>query len=96
MTFVWMCLADKITGGHFNPAITVCMWLSSKKLADNSVVMLFMIIGQFAGAMLAMLFGWLCMMDYKYMDYVANVSPFKSYNVDHGVPRQFIHLIGPY
>ena len=38
------------------------------------------------------------MMDYKYMDYLANdyIHPLDANNVEHGVPRIFIHLLGPY
>ena len=67
MNMIWMIIADSVTGGHFNPAITLCMWLSSKKLKENAPVMLFMIVGQAIGIFIGVLFTWLAMCDYGYM-----------------------------
>ena len=65
VTFGCMLQAWEVSGGHFNPAITIGMFASEKK-PKNIVVALTMIIAQFAGAMFGILLGFLSLIDKSY------------------------------
>ena len=54
-----MLLAWNISGGHFNPAITLGMFIAEKKLKENVVTAAIMIVAQFTGAMFGILLGFL-------------------------------------
>ena len=64
VTFCAMNLAWKVSGGHFNPAITVGMFVAEKKCM-NFVIALTMILGQFSGAFFGILLGYLSLIDTK-------------------------------
>jgi glycerol uptake facilitator-like aquaporin len=86
------------SGGHFNPAITLSMLLASKDPKNNFPVALLMIAGQFAGALLSLLWVWLALCDYGYLNYMADHSstPFTSgYDRDHSIPRGFVGSMNP-
>lgn len=42
-----------------------------------------------------MLFGWMLMCDFAYMNQIMDSKQFVSVSREHSVPRQFIHLLGP-
>ena len=63
-----MVLAWDISGGHFNPAITISAYVAKKQWGKNLLVCLFMIIGQFIGAMIGVFLGFLAIIDSDYMD----------------------------
>ena len=93
MTVLWMCICDNVTGGHFNPAITICMWLSSKKLKDNVVPMMFMIAGQFIGMGIGLLWAWLAMCDYTYLN---NISDVFGVDREATIPLRYIAPLAPF
>ena len=92
-TTVLMFICSNVSGGHFNPAITLCMWLSSKELGKNSALMVIMLIGQFAGAMLGCFLTWLALCDYGYLNRVADFLP----NIERGhtIPSSEIPVNAP-
>ena len=65
-TFAMMCLAYNVSGSHFNPAITLGMFIAEKDIKGNLITMVLMILGQFAGAFFGILLGWLAVMDDDY------------------------------
>ena len=87
MTGTLMYLAWDISGGHFNPAITLGIFMANlKDGGKNLVIMLVMIVAQFAGAFLGLLWAWLALCDYTWKD---------RYNADHSIPTQFYGVIAP-
>lgn len=60
---VLMYFAWKVSGGHFNPAISVGMYVSEMKLGDNALTLVLMVVSQFIGAFLGLLFGFLALID---------------------------------
>ena len=66
MTFIMMILAWDLTGGHFNPVISVSVYVAEGKFGKNLVPLLIMVGAQFAGAFLGVLFGYLAVIDKTY------------------------------
>lgn len=62
ITFGCMLQAWTVSGGHFNPALTIGMFVAEKK-AKNIVVAGTMIVAQFAGAFFGILLGFLSLID---------------------------------
>ena len=58
-----MMLAWNVSGGHFNPAITLGVYISQMKLGKDAAIALIMIVAQFAGALFGVLFGYLALFD---------------------------------
>ena len=60
-----MFLAWEVSGGHFNPTITLGVYIGNIKDAGNNlVIMLVMIVSQFIGAFAGVFWGWLALCDY--------------------------------
>lgn len=59
ITFAMMCIAWNVSGGHFNPAITIGVYVSEKDFGGNALIAFLMICAQFGGAFLGLLFGYL-------------------------------------
>ena len=68
ITLAMMMIAWNVSGGHFNPAITVGMLIASKDFGGNAAVAFLMIAGQFAGALFGILFGFLAIINRDYME----------------------------
>ena len=68
ITLAMMMIAWNVSGGHFNPAITVGMLIGSKDFGGNAAVASLMIAGQFAGALFGILFGYLALLNRDYME----------------------------
>ena len=66
ITFAMMLLAWNVSGGHFNPAISLGVWASQGKFGEDAVTLIIMIVSQFAGAMLGILLGFLSLIDKVY------------------------------
>ena len=62
VTFGCMILAWKVSGGHFNPALSIGMFVAEKK-PKNIVVAGIMILSQFCGAFFGILLGFLSLID---------------------------------
>ena len=65
-TLAMMCIAYNVSGGHFNPAISVGMFVANKKFKDDFISLLLMVGAQFAGAFFGILLGFLAVIDSKY------------------------------
>ncbi len=61
-------LAWDVSGGHFNPAITIGMYVSKMNFGGDLVTMLIMVTAQFAGAFLGVFIGWLALLDKTWAD----------------------------
>ena len=68
VTFAMMCIAYNVSGGHFNPAISVGMYVAEKNFGGNLVALGLMVVAQFAGAFFGILLGFLAVIDSTYME----------------------------
>ena len=75
INFAMMLVAWNVSGGHFNPAITLGVFVTEKDLNDNVLMMLLMIIAQYAGAFFGVLFGYSAIVQRPYMEAINNLSP---------------------
>ena len=67
-TIVMMCIAYNVSGGHFNPAISVGMFLAQKKFGEDLLPLILMVVAQFAGAFFGILLGFFAVIDSEYQD----------------------------
>ena len=63
MTTAMMTVAYKVSGAHFNPTLTVGMYVAEKDFGGNALIAGLMIISQFGGAMFGILLGFLSLID---------------------------------
>ena len=68
VTFAMMVIAWNVSGGHFNPCLTVATLIGNFS-GKNIVLCILMIVGQFLGGFLGILLGYLAMIDKDYMKY---------------------------
>ena len=74
LTFGMMVLAWNVSGGHFNPVISIGMYIAEKDFGGNLVTLLIMMLAQFTGAFLGLLFGYLSLIDKTFMDDKAEIA----------------------
>ena len=67
-TVAMMCIAWNVSGGHFNPAISLGMFVAEKKWGSDLFPLLIMVGGQFVGAFVGILFGWMAVEDSDYQE----------------------------
>jgi glycerol uptake facilitator-like aquaporin len=92
VTMAMMVIAWNVSGGHFNPAISLGVYISEKKFGENLVPLLIMIVGQFAGAFLGLLFGYLALVAKDDMQTAADLLQ-ADYNAS--VPESWLGMIIP-
>ena len=68
VTFAMMTIAYNISGGHFNPAISVGMFVAEKDKGSNLITLGLMVGAQFAGAFFGILLGFFAVMDSTYQE----------------------------
>ena len=68
VTFAMMCISYNVSGGHFNPAISIGMFLAQKKFGEDLLPLLLMIVAQFSGAFFGILLGFFAVIDSDYQD----------------------------
>ena len=92
ITFAMTTLAWNVSGGHFNPTLTLGMYVAEKDFGGNLVTAGIMIVSQFAGAFLGLLLGYLTLLDPGYMKDLADDE-----NVDYNasVPMRWLGQIIP-
>ena len=66
MYFCLLLITWKVSGGHFNPALTVSTFISKKKFKENAALLILMVAGQLVGAFLGWFWAWLTLMDKDY------------------------------
>ena len=66
MTFVMMTIAYNVSGGHFNPAISLGMFVAEKDKGANLITLGLMVGAQFAGAFFGILLGFFAVLDSEY------------------------------
>ena len=93
MTAIMMLLAWNISGGHFNPAITLGVYIAEKKFGENAMTMLVMIAAQFVGAFLGIFIGWLAVLDSTWADNYQDMFP--KADVSAKVPSVWLGIIAP-
>ena len=82
VTLAMMLLAWNISGGHFNPAITLGMFIAEKKLKENVVTAAIMIVAQFTGAMFGILLGFLSIVNVQYQKDLAAYESESGSNIE--------------
>ena len=55
-------VCDPITGAHFNPAVSIGVWVASKKLGENFVFFIMIFVSQILGGLLGVFWAWLVLM----------------------------------
>ena len=90
VNFLMMALAWNISGGHFNPAISVAVFVSEKQ-GKNTVTLILELVAQFAGAFLGVLLGFSALVDKTYQE---NNTP-KGYSTESNVPRTWVGTLAP-
>ena len=66
MYFCLLLITWKVSGGHFNPALTVSTFIAKKNFGGNAVLLGLMIGGQVVGAFMGLFWAWLTLMDKDY------------------------------
>ena len=61
MLFALLLIGGPITGAHYNPAVTLGIFISNGEWAKQSVMFGVMMAGQFFGSLLGVLLVWLCL-----------------------------------
>lgn len=59
--FAIVMIFGAVSGGHFNPAVTLGVFVREAKWADNFIFMLMIITSQISGALVGMLLAYLAM-----------------------------------
>ena len=59
MIFTWCMFGGQITGGHFNPAVSVGVYISNKHWKEDWYMMALMILAQCFGAFLGLGLAWI-------------------------------------
>ena len=92
VTLIMMLLAWDLSGGHFNPTITIGVYVSQKKFGQQLVTMLTLLVAQFGGACFGVLLGYVSLIAKDYMETQATLA-----GVEHNanVPDSFVGLIAP-
>merc|ERR1712045_438420 len=52
-------LCDPISGAHFNPCVSIGVWIASKSLGENLVFFIMILVSQFLGGFLGIFWAWL-------------------------------------
>ena len=105
-----LVLAWNISGGHFNPAISIGMCIATKKIGAYWQTLVIMIAAQFLGGMFGLCLGFLSILDIDYMNkavalqneaglcYISN-ERFRDENCPYernaSVPDAFMGIIAP-
>ena len=62
-TAIMMAIAWNISGGHFNPAISLGVYIAEKDWKENAKTFGVMVVSQFLGAFFGILLGYLALFD---------------------------------
>ena len=92
VTLIMMLLAWDLSGGHFNPTITIGVYVSQKKFGQQLVTMLTLLVAQFAGACFGVLLGYVSLIAKDFMETKAELVD-EEHNAN--VPDDFVGLIAP-
>ena len=74
MNFVMLVLAWNISGGHFNPAISIGMCIATKKIGAYLATLIIMLAAQFLGGMFGLCLGFLSILDIEYMNNLVSLQ----------------------
>jgi glycerol uptake facilitator-like aquaporin len=59
MLFAWLLIGGPITGAHFNPAVTLGVYISNTHWKDDFEMFVLMIFSQIVGGIVGVMFVWL-------------------------------------
>lgn len=92
MTLIMMLVAWDISGAHFNPAISLGMFVANKKWGQDLLPLLIMVVAQMAGAFFGVLLGYLSLLDGSWAEtFDSTTEPF----VEAKVPGTWLGVIAP-
>ena len=89
---VYFCLLFicwNVSGGHFNPALTISIFIGQKNFGGNAVLLAMMVGAQVVGGFLGLFWAWLTLMDKDLMKAREGDDP------DHLVPEEWTFDICP-
>ena len=89
---VYFCLLYicwNVSGGHFNPALSVSVYIGQKNFGGNIVTLAMMVGAQVVGGFLGLFWAWLTLMNKDYMKALYGDDP------DHLVPPGFTFDVCP-
>jgi aquaporin Z len=58
MLFAWLLIGGPITGAHFNPAVTVGVYISNKHWQEDVNIFLITLVAEFTGGILGIMLTW--------------------------------------
>lgn len=61
MLFAWLLICGPITGAHFNPAVTIGVYVSNQSWKKDTTMFIVMIAGQITGALVGVMLVWLAL-----------------------------------
>ena len=60
MLMAWLIIGGGVSGGHYNPAVTIGVLVCDHHMMDDILTALVMMAGQFSGAALGLCMTWAC------------------------------------
>lgn len=95
MLFACLLIGGPITGAHFNPAVTVGVWISDMKYLDQASMGLVMIFGQIIGAIWGTILVWFSLMNFSGPDHYDKTGAQALITSKEAVPTSEILLLLP-
>ena len=87
MLFAWLLICGPITGAHFNPAVTIGVYVSNKSWKQDTAMFLTMIAAQITGAIFGIFLVWASLYNGN------DISPFEK--TSGGVPKSEMLVLLP-
>lgn len=84
MLFAWLLIGGGITGGHYNPAVTLGVLIADDHMVYDLIMAIMMMMAQFAGAAAGCGMAYLTLLD-----------PMQADDTKAGIPEQYIHMLEP-
>jgi len=58
MLFAWLLIGGPITGAHFNPAVTVGVYISNSHWREDTSMFFITLLAEFTGGILGIMLAW--------------------------------------
>jgi len=68
MLFAWLLIGGPITGAHFNPAVTVGVYISNKHWQEDVSMFLITLLAEFVGGMVGIMIVWGSLVNHTALD----------------------------
>ena len=94
MTLIMMLVAWDISGAHFNPVISLGMYIANKKWKEDLSNLMIMFTAQCAGVFFGVFLGWLSLIDGSWAQSFEDPTD-PTVDVGAKVPEIWLGLLGP-